>query len=371
VSGIVSPHIVSTDDRTYRVVDDLTVMRQALLTGWATDASGGPVLSEAVTVTGLVRAAPSDVARFGTATGRGGAFALTGRPAAVFPGLATTAFDVDVAVSAPGYLTTEVPVHIPAGTALPFSLGDVPLCRPAVRLVGRVTRLVGVSAQPVSGVAVVVVSPDGLISLQAPLNFPHAPGDLVTAGTSPPVGAPMPLSNVARRGDTELALLDRSSLIVGAVLVIGSGPTLEHVVVAAIEGAANLARPGTARLRGALRFDHPTESGPVQRVAFAPLPMSQALELQSAREGVLLRLVPPSPFPDGAVVRIGAVDPTRIEYRIVRLPRATTDTDGRFAIGAVGTALTLGVQVIPPALPPVTHVVRFDRPDNVLDLRVP
>nr|WP_046284313.1 hypothetical protein [Mycobacterium sp. UM_NZ2] len=371
MSVVASIHTVSTDDRTYQVVDDLTVSRQALLTGRAIDAAGGPVLSEPVTVTGLVRSAPSDTNRFGAVTGRGGTFALTGRPATVFPGLTATAFDVDVTVTGPGYLTTDVAVHIPAGSALPVPLGDVALHRPGVRLVGQVTRRVGVNIQPVGAVDVVVISPDGLVSLDVPLNFQHSPGDVVTAGTIAPAGAALTLSGVARQGDSQLALATRTGLVVGATLAIGSGSTLEYVVVEGIEGAANLARPGTVRLCAALFFDHPTDAGPVQRVTFTDLPMAQPLTIESPRDGVLLRLAPPSPFPDGAVVRIDAVDPSRKEYRVLRLPRATTDADGRYAVGPVGTALTLGVQVIPPALPQVNHVLRFDRPEDVLDLRVP
>ncbi|WP_137148787.1 hypothetical protein [Mycolicibacterium sp. CR10] len=366
---VASPHTVSTDTRTYGVVDDLAVTRQALLTGRATDAAGGPTPLEAVTVTGVVTAAPTDTRRFGTAAGRGGTFALTGRPASVFPELATTAFDVEVGVSAPGYLTTEVAVHIPAGTGLPVSLGDVALHRPGVRLVGRVTRIVAGNVAPVAGAVVGVVAPAGLIGLTAPMNFPHAPGDLVTAGAIAVAGPPLPLATGARRGDTVLKLLDRSGVVVGARLMIGSGPTLEYVVTDAVHGAANLARPGSVTLRGGLRFDHP--AGSAQRVAFTASAANATVSIGSPREATLLRLTPPVPFADGDVVRIQAANPARVEYRVVRLPRDVTDADGRYAVGCVGTALTLDVQVVPPGGPPVACVLRFDRPDNVLDLHLP
>lgn len=366
---------VLAGERSFAVVPDATRTFDALIVGRAVDElTGRPPLGPArvaARLRGVSPEAPEEGRRFAASGGRGGTFALSGRPAEAFPDLDLNPHTVDLVVTAPGYLDTPVAVPVPQGAAFPLPAVSVPLRRDAVTLKGRVTT--GVPAAPVAGAQVELVAPPGLVGFQAPLAFRHPAATGVTPTPLAPTGANLELSDDVHPGARRAPLERRAGLAVDSIVRFGSGARAEFAILAAIEGPADLSRPGAVLLRAGLRFAHRRDDGPARRVA-PGAPGAPAQLSGDAFAGDRVAAVDYAGLlPDGGPVLLDDPEPSRREYLTVRRAAAQTDANGDYRIAPVGRAAALTVRVVPPlgpAPPDVNHIVSYENRENVLNLRV-
>jgi hypothetical protein len=371
--------------QTYLVVDDLTITYQALVVGQAVDELTGRPPIGPVRVRTTLRLAgsadPLDDGRLLPVAGDGGSFALAGVAAEAFPSLASTGYQVDLAVTADGYLTSADVVDVPAGTTqFPRPPRRVELRRPAVRLAGRVMKRTGTPSKPVAA-TVQVTAPAGLVGLGRPLAFTHravtptTPAAPVLPVNLQPVGADLDLLEDAAAGATRLRLGARTGLgTAGTVVQLGTGSEAEYAVADALEPPAGPGRPGPVRLRAPLRRRHRLGT-PVRRATVTPLGAGTTLARDAFPEDEVAFLQNTAVFTAPATVQVGTG--AQAEYLLL-VPARSTATAGHYRLGPVGRATTLTVSATGPdpdnpAIPlsgTAQHVVDYGRPDGRLDLRI-
>ena len=169
---------LTTNQRTYTLVDDLTDIFQVVMTGRVLSAEWNTPLS----------AFQIDVDRpdifvnlFPT-----GYFALAGKIAQLFPELDTQAYVLQITLNAPGHESASAAVAIPIGSTFPLAEQLFSLNYSPVRIQGRVT-LVS-SAAPVINASVTVAEAN-LATLRAPTRFAHSNGTQVNSGALNASGA--------------------------------------------------------------------------------------------------------------------------------------------------------------------------------------
>ncbi len=364
-------HLVQVGGVTYLVIDDVTATRQAFVVGRAVDELDGTP-PEAVAVSaalrGITPGAPGEGERFAPVAGRDGTFAVTGEATSAFPGLGTTSYVVDVTVSSDGYLPAPLAIGVPAGSSFPLAGVIASLHRPGVWLTGRVTDAVGAA---LAAAQVAITDPPGLVGLQWPLDFQHAPGTPVAPATLAPSGPPLVLLDGAAAMDTRLHLDHRLNLAPGSLVEAGSSVYREYAVVDHLDGPPTLSRPGWAVLRAPLHAGYPAGA------TVQPLGSASGLATVISREAVpgdqVLVFAAATTLATGGVVEITDTDPTRIEYRVALLPISTTDGLGFYRLGPTSRTAAPNLHVVAPAHSPVdvTWLVDYDRLENVRNVRVP
>jgi hypothetical protein len=373
---------VVAGDRTYLVVEDRTLTYQALVVGQAVDELTGRPPAGPVRVRVTLRLAGSAVplgdGRLAPVAGDGGGFALAGVAGDVF--LAGNAYEVDLSVTAEGYLTSSAVVAVPAGTTqFPRPGVRVELRRPAVRLAGRVMKRRSTTPKPVAA-TVQVIAPAGLVGLGRPLAFTHraaTPAAPVVPVAIQPLGADLRLLEDAVAGATRLRLGDRTGLgVAGTVVQLGLGPEAEYAVVDALEPPAGPGRSGPVRLRAPLARRHrPGTPTPVRRATVTTLGAGTALARDAFAGDEVAFLQSATAFAAPATVQVGTG--AEAEYLPLVPTRATTSA-GSYRLGPVGraTSLTVSAAGPDPDNPMVQlsgtaeHVVDYARPDGRLDLRI-
>jgi hypothetical protein len=366
---------VTTVDHTYVVVDDRRLTWQALVTGRVRDelVPGRPV-SDPIGIDATLRGVqggPPD--RFAVTTPGGGLWALSGVPDDALPDLATTTRFVDLVVRVPGYLPVPVAIELLAGTALPFAAAPVDLRRPGLRLAGRITG--GTPPAGLAGALVEVTSTANLVAVDPPLALAHPLGTSVTRCTLTTVlAAPLALTADVDAGDVRVPLARRTGLGPDEVLRLGEGgPDPEYAVVAALEGSADLTRPGVALLRAPLGTRHRRADGPAHRVIVTPSAATTTLGRAGVPGDTVLPLASVAPLPDSSACRVDDPPGGRQEYRVSRHPQATTDAGGYWRLPPVGAATSVTVTVTPAGGAPVAFPavpLPYERPDEPFNLRV-
>jgi hypothetical protein len=368
-------HLVTTDVATYQVVDDITTTFGALIIGRAVDELTGqppydPIECTA-TLDGITPGAPGEERRFSVSHGDGGTFALAGEVDRTFPNHAVAAYQVDLAVRAFGYLPAPGTVSVPAAALFPLPPVQVPLHRRALWLEGRT---VDGGGAPVANTVVSVVQPAGLAGLQASLSFAHGSLTPIDAMAPAAVGAPLQLWRDAFAGESDIWLWTRTNLAVGALVRLTSTSGTEFAMVAALPGAANLAKPGRVVLQAPLSFQHTRSSASVQVLNPGIPTGSTTLNSPVYPGDEVFFVASTAVFTSGVVIRVSDPAPSLVEWRIVLLPVATsTNPGGFYRLGPVGRALALRVHALPPVPPnppDVTHLVDYGQQDNVLNLTV-
>ena len=368
----VPAHTVQAGTAIYQVVDDLTVTFQVFIAGQAVSELDGNPPEEPVTIgaalRGITAGAPGEERRFALMSGQDGAFAVSGDAARAFPNLATTSYTVDVTASAAGFLPAPLAVAVPAGSSFPLPGVTANLHRPAVFLSGRVTNA---SGAPLAATQVAVTGPPGLVGLQWPLDFEHAPATPVSPAALTPLGPPLTLIDPAFALGTRLHLEQRINLASGVPVQLGSGLSREYAVIDHLEGPVNLTRPGRAVLRAPLHAGYPagatvqplgSVAGPATGISLEAVPGDQVLMFAAA-----------TPLATGGAIEVGDPDPARVEIRVAVLPTATSDGQGFYRLGPVSRTAGPTLHVVAPAHSPidVTWLVDYGRLENVRNVRVP
>jgi hypothetical protein len=363
-------------DLTATVADEARLGFLALITGrvvddLATAAADLPRPGPAHVIArlrGVDPTGPGESRRFSITTATGGLFAVAAAHDWALSQLTAAARVIDLTIGAPGFLAVTRSVTIPAGaTAFPFSVGDVRLRRPAVRIRGRLMSA-GAGSAPLPGRTVAVTAPAGLTGFHTPTAWAHPNGTTVTPLTVTLAGPDLALRRDVWPGDTVLALGTRTGLAAGSLIHLGTAADDDLAAVTSLTGPAALDDPGTAVLATpAARIHH--AGTPTQRATVAASGPAATTTADTDAAALIAIVDHPERLPDGQACRFDDADPTRVEYRRAQAPSATTDAGGYFSTGPIGAARTATITVTPSAPPvAVTHVLRFDQPDNVVNL---
>jgi hypothetical protein len=364
-------------DLTATVADEARLAWLALITGrvvddLATAALGlpnpGPV-EVVARLRGVDPTAPGESGRFTITTKPGGLFAVSAARDRALADLSTATRIIDLTIGAPGFLSVTRSVTIPAGsTAFPFTVPDVRLRRPAVRIRGRLMS-VGPGSIPLPGRTVAVTAPVGLAGFRTATAWAHPSSTTITPVAVTLVGPDLGLRDDVWPGDTVVALDRRTGLSAGSIVHLGTGIDDDELVIVSSLGApATLDDPGSAVLATpAARVHH--AGTPTQQATVAPSGPAAVTTTDIDAAALIAIVDHPERLPDGQACQVDDADPTRVELRTAHAPSAITDAGGYYSTGPVGAARTARVQVTP-STPQVTvtYTLRFDQPDNVLNL---
>jgi hypothetical protein len=333
---------------TYTVMDDVTIVYQALVIGSIVDE-----------VTGLPLESP-----FAVAVDRpdvqargipGGLFVVSGYADRVFPDLATTSYSLSLTITADGYRPATVPVTIPVAATLPVSLSPVSLRPSAVRLQGRVVK--ESDRTPIAGASVACTTSQ-VLALRTPCYFDHAALTTVSARPLSPAGPPRQLTGGAVSGSTILTLNNPAGLASGQVLLVGDGVRNDYGII----GAPG---PGPAQVTLKYGLGRTYAAGAAVQ-AVTPGGVSGSAHLArdvNAGYGVLLLDAPLS------ANTIAIEDGPRLEYHALN---AISDGAGYYRLDGIGgiTALDLKASAGGFTDLPITYAIAYGEPVNIVDFRL-
>lgn len=284
-----------------------------------------------------------------------GRIGLVGRPARAFPGLDVNPVELDLRISAPGYIPLNLggalgPLAGFPGVFTPLDLGDVHLHRIAVGLRGRTLQRGGLQPWVVDGADITLqgwwpVMPEAgmppMPTMQTPdlahtepcLYAPRAIGAMVRRRNLPALpGAGKALLLPAAQGTRRLRLSDRVSLAAGSVLIVDPDDVgrCERMAVTQVDPSSSPDQPAWITLAHPLAFAHPENTR--CEVAAPQLPgVANALTRTAIPGDEVLFLDGLSGLVEGSVLEIddGASPP---EFHITRLYRTTSDASGYFRL---------------------------------------
>lgn len=285
-----------------------------------------------------------------------GLVGLVGQPARVFPGLGLNPVELDLRVSAPGYLPLQLGGTLGPIAGFPeqfaaLELGIAGLHRRAVALRGRTLQRAGLLPDVVSGASIELlgywpVFPPADVAPPAVMLAPNLahlePGcyapraDAVTNLRQRSVvampGEDKTLLLPAASGARRLRLDNRSALATGALLVIDANDPgrRERITVAQVDTASSPDQPAWITLDHALARTH--HDGVTCQVGTLQPPAAANLLTRAAIPGdETVCLDGLAGLSSGAVVEIddGAAPP---EYHEAHPYQATSDADGFFRL---------------------------------------
>ncbi len=319
-------------------------------------------------------------------TASGGFVGLVGDPGRVLPALATTAYDVEVAIGAEGYLEREETVAFAVQPGFPATFDAARLGvralhpSPVALRVGSYeldssNRVVPLGAADVSVTGhwrSVADLPDpaattALLAVAGGLSAPRPLGATLDVPTlSTPAEPARVLTAPVDAGTTRLPVSYVGALVVGDLvgLDLADPERAEWVEVVSVEGPADPLSPSELVLGFALRAGHAQHS-PVQRILATPAAPSASLVAEAVAGDHTLVLSTLSGLGTGQVVRVaGGAAPA--EFRSIARYELSTDSDGqgRFppmtGVAAVAVTATSGglgadarVTLTPPSSPAV------------------
>jgi hypothetical protein len=293
---------------------------------------------------------------------RGGLIGLVGQPFRVFPTLDVDVVDLDMRLTAPGYLPLELagslgPIPGFPDVFVPLDLGDVPLHRIPVELAGRTLRNNSLNPTIVAGASLsilgywptfppanvnppAVMLPPNLVNLSPGFYAPResATGTLRARGFAPIAGEDKDLILPAGRGDQRLRLSNRTTLAPGSALIIDdlNAPIRERILVDQVDMNSDPDQPAWITLAHPLARTH--LEGALVRVANL---------LPAGAVNSLVRAAIPgdeTAFTDGlAGIAAGTIveveDAAGVpEYHEAALYESTSDADGYFRFPSLARA---------------------------------
>lgn len=307
---------------------------------------------------------------------------LVGQPARALPELAVAGVPLVLQVRSSGFLPRTLSATLGPIATFPadfaaIDLGDVPLHRPGVAVVGRVLHNLAPEPQPLAGAAVAIdavwsqvpppfwvppalAEPADLVALHPGLYAERAAGTAVNELTLQLSAAAKTLLRPLVPGQTRLRLSDRDGLVAGGVLAIDFDAVdrVEMVRIAAVEPTPDpdeacwvtLAHPASQLHRDGVRCTDAAPQPPAGVAATSrdALPLDATLFLAAAPA-----------MADGAWVEIddGLAEP---EYQRVALYAASTDADGHFRLPPIARVALIRLLVQHAAVTDGHPVVSLD-----------
>jgi hypothetical protein len=298
---------------------------------------------------------------------------ISGVPEIAFPALRVQAYDLDLNLGAPRYLSIERNMTLGPQPAFPdvftpIDLGVLRLHRVATVLRGRVTQAVGVDKAPVAGATVtvngiwrtappanVVVPPDApnIVSLQPGAYFerPAAAGQIRSRGLAPVAGDSRTLLQDLPVDSVAAQVSNRQGIAAGTVLEIEpTDPSrAEFLTVNSVITTSPADQPATVTLDYGPRLDHrigaelrrvtPQAPG-IDNALIADTVPGDACVLAAALVGMVA----------GTTVEIhGGGSPA--EFHRVFLFAATADADGFYRLPPLNRVAQVRIRVDDGATP--------------------
>jgi hypothetical protein len=355
-------YVIQADSNLYTVVDDLTTIYWAVITGSVTD----EILGKFIAADFSVQIPRTDLKSKATESGL---YAITGYPEVSFPKLSTTSYPVTFVLRASGFRDFPVSLTLPAGTLLPFSAPDAALRRLPVRIQGRVVK--DATGAPQAGKLVVGVDdptpppppvPHTTL-LRSPLYFSHAKNTTIQEVTLTTVGSAK-LTQPASSGDTVVYLTNTTGLA-GSAFVQFTTPSQTLVEYATVDHLGTT--PGQVFLKNPLNRGY--AAGLATNVNF----LTAALGAQQGKlqldadpgDGILVA----DTLLNAATIVVDPGSPTSLEYHEVG---AITDNDGYYFLDGMGRVQELFLRADPavPGTPIVPWFIQYEQPVNVVNFRL-
>jgi hypothetical protein len=362
---VAAVYTIQANNRIYTVVDDLTMVYLALITGVITgdfvdDGAEEPLRTSFV----------MHVERKGVFSKiiEGGLFCVAGYPEQVFPNIHSAGDSVELVFTAPGYRERRLTIPIPKNASFPVRVPQAILLRPLlVRIRGQVV-MNTIKREPISGARIISVSSTSatkqLVALGVPLQFGHVQN--VAVNELNPVGPIKKMLSAASRGTRVLTLSNRTGLLVGSVLRIplSTATQMEYTVVDD-PGPSPQNTSGNVKLRSPLAHEFPKNTQ-VERLAATSL--GKLAREADAGDGMLILDKAPAP----AVESIEIADPTRVEYRDVG---AVTDANGIYQLEGISRVRTIPLQAsttsgLPVRSQSVSRTINYEQPVNIVNFQL-
>jgi hypothetical protein len=338
---------IEADGLIYDVVDDLTIVYQAVFTGALIDeVTNAPIVSTPVLTT--------DLPKLSLRTASGALIAGAAYVEQVFPKLATTAYQFHVDISAEGYRDTTLTVNVPVGSSFPVITAPVVMRRAPVRLQGRVVKDSDRSA--------IALTPVSCKSGKTPIlrdvvRSPHLGGTVVQSLSFANNGPARTLTVLALSGASRVVLDNNGGLGAGNLLALGTSGGQQIYRVSSVGPD-----PGLVVLDAPLTSTFPVGAAAQRVDASAASGNSTLARSSDPGDGVLVLMTALSD------VAVEIVDGATTEYHWVN---AVTDGTGYYhADGIVGVsslelfcqsgALTADIPWMP----------QYDDRVNVVDFRL-
>lgn len=308
---------VIAGELTYQVVDDLTASYGAIFTGALVDEiTGGPIVSQPLLST--------DFPKLSLRIAQGGLISGAAYAEQVFPQLSSTAYTLNVRISAQSYRDAILTVNVPIAATFPVETTPVIMRRTPVRLQGRVVR--ASDRAPLPGA--VVASKSGTTPLlRDTVRSEHAAGAAVVSLSFMNTGPARQLIATSPSSSDRLALSDNTGLSPGDQLQIGAGGSAAIYEVSAVGP-----EPGLVVLTTALTATFAAGTSVQQVSPSAPSGNATLARGSDAGDGVLMLSASLSD------VAIAILDGPLTEYHWLS---AISDADGRYRANGIEGAKSL------------------------------
>jgi len=342
------PYQVNAQGLTYTVVDDVTIVYQALVTGAiVNEVTGLPLRSQfAVAV---------DLPNGQTRAMEGGFFVVSGHGAQVFPDLATKSYSLNLTITADGYRPAIIAVTIPIAASLPVALPFVNLRPLTLRLQGRVVK--ESDRTPIAGASVVCTTAK-VLALRTPSYFDHAALITVNARSLNPGGAAKQLTGDARSGSTILTLNSTVGLAGGQVLRIGSDVKNDF-------GIIDTVGPGPAQVTLKYGLGQTYAAGTAVQGVTPGIVSGSAHLMRDANVGDGVMLLDAPLATDAVEIQDG----THLEYHAVN---AISDAAGYYRLNGIGGVSALDLKASAGGFTDlaISYALAYGEPINIVDFRL-
>ncbi len=292
---------------------------------------------------------------------------LIGIPGQVFPNLTAQSYEVDLTITAEGYIPYRERVTIAQNVDFPEAFVPTEIAvlmhrRPIV-MAGRTVRRVGNTMVPVPGARVRITGvwrnpppadldppaeAPNVVSLHPPLAFARATGigSLRRRNITPVVGEDKRLLVAVAPGETQLRLSDRVNLASGDVIEIeGANPgRMEYLTIDTVSGASTADQPADITLNYPLAYSHHDDV--VVRKVIPQAPGTGNLFRQNAiKDDTCVFLATMNDLSGTSVAEVsGGGSPT--EYHVLHLFTVASDADGYYRLPPLSRVARLEIEAV-------------------------
>jgi hypothetical protein len=348
----------------YTVVDDITTVYAAVITGMVTDEILGDFSSPDFTV----EVSRNDLA---SKTTERGLYAVATYPDVAFPLLNSQSYPISWVLQAPGFRDFPLSVTIPQNAVFPVPAPVAAMRRLPVRIQGRVVK--DATRQPIGGALVVAVDNPNPPSPPPPPPLPHTTLMRSALYFDHPVNTKVQQVNLTNVGNakltqpapagTQVLNLTTTAGLVGSAFIQLATPSLTSVEYGVVDHLGSA--PGQVFLRNALNRSYGDGAATnVQFVTAAPAGgAASAMIDANAGDGIIVA----DSLLNVSTVVVDAASATKIEYHEVG---AISGSDGYYALDGMGRVQQLFLQANPPGTPVVPWFIVYDQPVNVVDFRL-
>jgi hypothetical protein len=323
-----------------------------------------------------------------------GLMGFVGRPTQVFPALNGQPYDVDFTLRVVGYLPRRELATIPIDatfpdTFAPLDVGDLPIHREPIEILGRTVAAAGITTTPLAGMTVSITGiwltlppgnvappppdPPNLISLSVPLYLPRTTAtgtlrqrELVTV----PAQDKLLVENV-RAGGILLQLSDGINLNPGDILAVDApnADRVEYLTIQTIAPATTPTSVSNITLTHAMATEHRRDVV-VRRVLPQAPGFSNPFSRNAQAGDTCVFLNSMTNLAAANVVEISGAAGDPVEYHSISRFTTTSDANGYFRLPLLSRVAQLDIQADDGGVHPTqsrTLVPNYEERENRVD----